>query len=147
MQTAQKHRFGLVAIAMACAAPAALAQNFDLSWFTVDGGGATFSTGGVFELGGTIGQPDAGVMTGGTFELVGGFWAAVVVSGDCGDCVGDVNQSGAVDLADLALLLSNFGTLSGATCGQGDIEPASGDGDVDLGDLATLLSSFGTICP
>lgn len=147
MQNAQKSRFGLVALAMACAAPASLAQAFDLSWFTIDGGGAVLSTGGVFELGGTIGQPDAGVMTGGSFELVGGFWAAAVVSGDCGDCVGDINLSGAVELADLALLLSNFGTLSGATCSQGDIEPARGDGDVDLGDLATLLSSFGVICP
>jgi hypothetical protein len=146
MKHVQKLRFGLVALAIALAAPAALAQSFDLSWYTIDGGGAMFSTGGVFELGGTIGQPDAGVMTGGPFELVGGFWPGAVAGGACGDCVGDINQSGSVELADLATLLSNFGTPSAATCAQGDIEPASGDGDVDLSDLAMLLARFGTSC-
>lgn len=55
----------------------ALAQTpagFDLSWHTVDSGGGTFSSGGVYTLGGTIGQPDAGVMAGGVYELSGGFW-------------------------------------------------------------------------
>ena len=41
--------------------------------WTVDGGG-TRSTGGAFAVTGTIGQPDAGVLTGGTFALLGGFW-------------------------------------------------------------------------
>jgi hypothetical protein len=56
----------------------ALAQEggpYDLSWSTVDGGGYTFSSGGVYELGGTIGQPDAGCMEGGTYFLCGGFWS------------------------------------------------------------------------
>ena len=55
----------------------ALAQGggpYDLSWSTVDGGGHTFSTGGAYELGGTIGQPDAGCLEGGTYALCGGFW-------------------------------------------------------------------------
>src|SRR5688500_19838578 len=47
--------------------------GYDLSWSTVDGGGETFSTGGTYELGGTIGQPDAGTLSGGVFELDGGF--------------------------------------------------------------------------
>ncbi len=54
-----------------------LAQSggpFDLTWSTVDGGGATFSTAGSFSLGGTIGQPDAGGMAGGDYTLAGGFW-------------------------------------------------------------------------
>ncbi|MFH1842512.1 MAG: FlgD immunoglobulin-like domain containing protein [bacterium] len=51
----------------------ALAQ-LDISWFTVDSGGHTFSTGGVFRLGGTSGQPDAGNLSGGNFTLTGGFW-------------------------------------------------------------------------
>src|SRR5947209_7052483 len=36
--------------------------GFDLTWYTVDGGGGTFSTStnGFYQLGGTIGQPDAG---------------------------------------------------------------------------------------
>jgi len=53
---------------------------------------------------------------------------------------GDVDGDGDVDLTDLATLLTNFGTPSGATRGMGDLD---GDGDVDLTDLATLLSNFG----
>jgi hypothetical protein len=48
--------------------------EYDLSWWTVDGGGATFSSGGGYELGGTMGQPDAGRLSGGDFTLGGGFW-------------------------------------------------------------------------
>jgi len=59
------------------AASAALAQ-YAINWFTVDGGGGT-STGGVYTVSGTIGQSDAGVMSGGNFTLTGGFWAFAAV--------------------------------------------------------------------
>jgi hypothetical protein len=55
----------------------ALAQvggPYDLSWSTIDGGGGTFSTGGPYSLGGTIGQPDPGLLAGGDYTLGGGFW-------------------------------------------------------------------------
>ena len=52
------------------------AQNFAIDWFTIDGGGGT-STGGVYAVSGTVGQPDAGTMSGGNYSLVGGFWAIV----------------------------------------------------------------------
>ncbi len=52
--------------------PAASAQ-YELSWYTIDGGGGR-STGGDFALTGTIGQPDAAYSSGGNFELLGGFW-------------------------------------------------------------------------
>ncbi len=48
--------------------------GYDLTWSTLDGGGATFSTGGSYSLGGTIGQPDAGTLSGGGYTLNGGFW-------------------------------------------------------------------------
>jgi len=61
------------------AAAALLADEFELDWWTVDGGGEMFCTRGDYELSGTIGQPDAStvVMTGGDFELTGGFWPGV----------------------------------------------------------------------
>jgi hypothetical protein len=53
------------------------ANDFSLDWYTLDGGGGT-SSGGGFEVMGTIGQPDAGSpvtpLSGGRFELIGGFW-------------------------------------------------------------------------
>jgi hypothetical protein len=56
-----------------------LAQGpgYDLSWWTVDGGGSTFSTGGGYALGGTIGQADAGELSASGYRLVGGFWGGV----------------------------------------------------------------------
>jgi hypothetical protein len=48
--------------------------RYDLSWWTVDGGGYTFSSGGGFQVGGTVGQPDAGVLSSGGYVLDGGFW-------------------------------------------------------------------------
>src|SRR5687767_16006175 len=59
------------------ATTSALAQNYSIDWFTVDGGGGT-STGGVYSVSGTIGQPDAGVLTGGSYSLIGGFWGAAI---------------------------------------------------------------------
>jgi hypothetical protein len=57
----------------------ALAQSYSIDWHTTDGGGGT-STGGVYAVTGTIGQPDAnGPMTGGNFSLTGGFWSLISV--------------------------------------------------------------------
>ena len=49
-------------------------DGYDLSWWTVDGGGASYSTDGSYALGGTAGQPDAGLMEGEGYSLAGGFW-------------------------------------------------------------------------
>lgn len=54
-----------------------------------------------------------------------------------------MNGDGGVNLADLADLLTNFGTPAGATLADGDLDT---DGDVDLSDLAVLLTNFGTTC-
>jgi len=51
-----------------------VSQPFEINWYTVDGGGGT-STGGPFTLSGTVGQPDAGALAGGSYTLVGGFWS------------------------------------------------------------------------
>ncbi len=51
--------------------------GYDLTWNSIDGGGATFSTGGGYSLGATIGQADAGASSGGTYSLSGGFWAGI----------------------------------------------------------------------
>ncbi|GAB4326267.1 MAG: hypothetical protein Kow0059_22650 [Candidatus Sumerlaeia bacterium] len=46
---------------------------FEIVKSTIDGGGGT-STAANYSVAGTIGQPDAGVLTGGGYTLVGGFW-------------------------------------------------------------------------
>lgn len=60
------------------AEPSASAPTYSLSWWTVDGGGSTGpASSHSYSLVGTIGQPDAGVMDGPRYSLVGGFWATV----------------------------------------------------------------------
>jgi hypothetical protein len=48
--------------------------QFSINWASIDGG-AGESGGGPFSLSGTIGQPDAGVMGGSGYTVIGGFWA------------------------------------------------------------------------
>ena len=137
-----KHLYsGIIAmLAIVCVAGA---DSFTLEWSTIDGGGEMWTTGGDYELSGTIGQSDASltVMTGGDYELAGGFWAGAAEEPFC---FGDLDGDGAIGLSDLAQLLSNYGTPSGAVYEDGDLDA---DGDVDLADLAGLLAVYGTTCP
>ncbi|XHC25450.1 MAG: hypothetical protein ACFHWZ_04735 [Phycisphaerales bacterium] len=54
-------------------------------------------------------------------------------------CPGDVNDDGLIDLADLNIVLGNFGV-------PGKIGDATGDGLVNLADLNTVLANFGGAC-
>lgn len=54
-------------------------QSYSIDWYAVAGGGGA-STGGVYTISGTVGQPAAGgPMTGGNFSLTGGFWSLEAV--------------------------------------------------------------------
>ena len=74
-----KRRLFVLSIALLCllllvSAVLAAPQAFDLSRWTVDGGGGT-SSGGDYTLSGTIGQPDTSpLMSGGDFTIMGGYW-------------------------------------------------------------------------
>ncbi len=59
---------------------------------------------------------------------------------DITPCFADVNDDNTVDLADLNIILGNFGS----TTSNGD---TNFDGVVDLADLNRVLSEFGTDCP
>jgi hypothetical protein len=75
--------FKALFLGLACSGSIHLAnsQTYSIGWSTIDGGGGT-STGGVYAVSGTIGQPDAGSMSGGQFTLQGGFWALPVAVQD-----------------------------------------------------------------
>src|SRR5262245_43062366 len=73
--------FVLAILAMLLGSRPSRAQSFAIDWHSVDGGGGT-STGGLFSVSGTIGQPDAAPsMAGGSFSLAGGFWSVVQTPG------------------------------------------------------------------
>jgi len=136
----------LIATAVLSAATVVLAQSgggYDLTWSTIDGGGAMFSSGGGFELGGTIGQPHAQVapvMIGGTFELTGGFWPVANVC----YCLGDLNADGKRDGRDIQQFLNCV--LAGGNCSCADVDQAGG---VNLNDVSAFVSDLltGATCP
>jgi hypothetical protein len=51
--------------------------QYSIDWFTVDGGGGTTSDG-VYEISGTMGQPDAGSVIADNYVIEGGFWSDAV---------------------------------------------------------------------
>jgi len=63
----------LVILSLLVAVALAQSGGYDLSWWTVDGGGGTLEDGS-YTLSGTAGQPDAAVWQGGGHTLSGGFW-------------------------------------------------------------------------
>jgi len=113
-----------IAYTAACLLPCTRASGqIAIDWYTVDGGGQTFSTGGSLELGGTLGQPDAQavpVMTGGTLELTGGFWPVTQVCTCLGDLNGDSNKDG----LDIQLFLNCV--LAGGSCSCADVDAMNG---------------------
>ena len=126
--------------------------GFSLSRVTIEAGGGS-SSGGAFILNGTIGQPDAGeVMTGGAFELRGGFWTGGVEPVET--CPADIaptpNGDDMVSVPDLLAVINAWGAcpIPPAAC-PADIAPAGppmGDGTVGVPDLLRIINNWG-LCP
>ena len=57
--------------------------QYSIDSYSINGGGGT-STGGVYAISSTIGQPSAGVMAGGNYTLIGGFWGIISAVGSPG---------------------------------------------------------------
>lgn len=117
------------------AAAAAMAGGYEITRFTIDGGGGELA-GGAYILTGTVGQWDAAApAAGGAYELKGGFW---VFEAPATTCPQDLNGDGVVNSTDLAMLLGDWGLSD---------TPADFDGGgVGASDLAAMLGSWGP-CP
>ena len=101
--------------------------QYEINWYTIDGGGGC-SGNGTFELEGTIGQHDAGqAMTGGGYSISGGFWTRRVI-------LGDINGDGVVDLLDVSPFIDILS--SGTYVPEADVNE---DGAVDLLDIAPFV--------
>jgi len=133
--------FILAATVGLLSADSSLAQNYEVYWHTVDGGGAGVSdasTGGDYALSGTTGQPDARnhpqPMTGGNYRVTAGFW----VIPECPAVPADYDNDCDVDQGDYALFEA---CASGpdvpyiGDCGHADLDT---DGDVDEADFAVF---------
>lgn len=78
---------GLCTLALILSVPVRAQEPYDPPWSSVDNGGGG-SAGSVYTLYGTIGQPDAGRMSGSTYTLNGGFWPGrvMIVDGKVIEC-------------------------------------------------------------
>ena len=133
----------LLAVLLLIALPvAAKAGAFDLNWNTVDGGGATFSSGGGYQLGATIGQPDAGRLSGGVYTLNGGFWGGVGAPVAVVPVPGDVTGDNLVDGNDLKAVVRAFGA-SPSSPNWNPLVDLNGDGRVGILDLVFVALYFG----
>lgn len=70
--------FFIVLVLLVLATVAVNAQTgsgYNLTWWTIDGGGSQNISAGSYTLSGTIGQPESGTAKGGGYELSGGYWS------------------------------------------------------------------------
>ena len=93
-------------VASFLAATSASAQTYTIPWWTVDGGGTMAASGGTYSLSGTVGQPDAGVLSGGAHSVAGGFW------GGAGQGSGVLEANLAVGLSDSPDPVTGLGTVT-----------------------------------
>ncbi|XVJ59475.1 MAG: hypothetical protein HEQ23_08735 [Tepidisphaera sp.] len=115
--------------------------QFTIDWYSVDGGGMMGATGGTFELSSTAGQADAsGPLAGGTFEIVGGFWAA---ANRRPECPADFNGDGFLDFFDYGDYVDCF---ENGVCPPGRTADFNGDAFVDFFDYADYVTAFETGC-
>ena len=137
-------QFRLIAILAALRIPVLSAHaQLSITWSTIDGGGGT-SSGGAFTLRGTIGQHDASApMTGGTFSLTGGFWAAGAGGSNCpGNVCGDQDFNGDGDFGTDADIEAFFACLGGSCCPTCFPGGADFNGDGDVGTDADIEAFF-----
>ena len=128
-------RFNLIIASLAFATAGASAQSFDVAWFSIDAGAAVLTdAGGDLEMSVTVGQPDAGFLSGGEFEMTGGVSA---ISSPCDPC--DVNCDGVIDAYDIEPfidLLVGPNPLRCSSC-AGD---ANGDSVIDAFDIEPFVN-------
>ena len=73
-------RYILLVLTLQFVGRGALAQSqaYAIDWHSIDGGGGA-STGALYSVSGTVGQPDAGKMSSATYRIDGGFWGIIAV--------------------------------------------------------------------
>ncbi len=107
---------------------ASVVQAYEVSWWTINGGGGDMS-GGTYTLSGTVGQFDAGGPHGSLlYDVTGGYWTA---------------PSGCfVDMEDWANFAAEWLIVGGNPAAD-----LNGDNQVDMDDLIILTGVWLDICP
>lgn len=127
----------LVTVVAAFSMNAAMAQSGSPQ--VLSSGGAQV-TAGTQKISFTIGQAIGGTYTGSSRKVTIGFQQPMIIASST--CVGDFDNSGYINIADLLIFFSSYGCNS--SCGNTDLD---GNGFVNITDLLQLISVFGTSCP
>ena len=113
--------------------------QFTVYWYTVDNGGGQ-TTGGSFQVTGTNGQPDAGTLVGGVFEVAGGFWTGAAAC--YANCDGST-VAPALNVNDFICFLTRFAAGDTyANCDHSITPPV-----LNVLDFGCFLNQFAAGCP
>jgi hypothetical protein len=85
----------------------ARAQSYSIDWYKIAGGGGT-SSNGTYVVSGTIGQADAGQMSGGNYSLTGGFWSLISLVQTPGAPILNITYSGGNAIVSWQLPAPNY---------------------------------------
>ena len=120
-----------------------MGPGFDLNWYTIDGGGATYLTGGAFSLGSTAGQPDAGLLAGGDYELGGGFWYGALPNAPCYANCDQSTLSPILNVLDFICFQNKFAAGDTyANCDQSTLPPV-----LNVNDFSCFMNAYAAGCP
>jgi len=143
----------LAAVACIAATGSVCLGQYSLAWWTLDAGGATLSPVNSLTLSGTVAQPDAALLTGGTLDLAAGFWVTALVPATCS---GDGNCDYVVNWRDIDYLIaaqndnvSSWTALfpaPGPACAFLNLD-TNADGHVNWRDIDPFIARMNTTCP
>jgi hypothetical protein len=123
-----------------CLSPSLAHAQLTIDWFTTDGGGGD-TAGGTFTLSGTIGQPDADVISGGALQISGGYWAGIAPP-----CYANCDGSTSIpvlNVTDFTCFLQRFATADlYANCDGSTSIPV-----LNVSDFTCFLQKFAQGCP
>jgi len=132
--------------------PTVAQGQYSIDWYTVDTGGVLFATAGHFELSGTAGQPDVGVVGTPMYAVYGGFWSFTVA----GACRGDGNCDGVINWRDIDFLVAAQNdnvtawaalfAAPGPACTIQSLD-TNADGHVNWRDIDPFIALMNTVCP
>jgi hypothetical protein len=139
-----KIRWGPLAAAAGltmAAAPAGAQLN--ITWWTIDCGGLTSpSTGGSFAVSGTIGQPDAGRLSGPNFVVLGGFWSVTAPQPCYANCDASTIPP-ILNVSDFVCFQAKFAAGDPyANCDESTVPPV-----LNVSDFVCFQGKFAAGCP
>lgn len=127
----------LVCASLLAAVTGVRAQSYSIDWYKIAGGGGTSSNGN-YVVSGTIGQADAGQMTGGNYSLTGGFWSLISLVQTPGAPILNIAYSGGNAIVSWQLPAPNYLLENNAVAGTNGWSTVSSSSYVTNGSTVSV---------